>query len=153
MTPINLTLILQIYNYEKACLVVVPLCCYIISTAQTRNCNPDPNGPPWTLSTIEFPTSVNCDSLTIFYPDVTSLNTPLPESVHNENYIWWPFIINQGHFNSCGQVAEISYTFTYEINRKRNLNAGNLPTDYPNRNYNQHYTYNQVVIGDDESSP
>ena len=120
----------------------------VFSKGQTMNLNPDPNGEPWTVSTVEFGISSGSCEPQVFTPNQASLNKPLPASVHNESHIWWPFIINQGAFNSCNQVAEIFYTFTYEINRSRNLNAGDSINDeYAINRYDHHYTYNQNVSG------
>lgn len=121
----------------------------LLCSGQTINLNPDPNGEPWPVSTEEITvTSGNCQNPLVFQPTPASLNKPLPVAVHNEESIWWPFIINQNPYNSCVQVAEIFYTFTYEINRKRNLNAGDEPEDnFKSNRYNQHYTYNQTATG------
>lgn len=99
-----------------------------------------------------FGISTNICEPTEFTPTEISLNTELPERVINDEHIWWPVIINQGTYNSCVQCAEIAYTFTYEINRKRNLDAGDFEDEYPDRRYSQHYTYNQEVKGDDGGS-
>ena len=94
----------------------------ITSFGQIINLNPDPNGEPWPASLNDISiTSGYCENPPVFQPTPGSLNKPLPVAVHNENSIWWPFIIHQGPYNSCVQVAEIFYTYTYEINRKRNL--------------------------------
>ncbi len=126
-----------------------------IGFGQIINLNPDPNGELWAASAVDIiVTTGNCENPPVFQPTQASLNKPLPVAVHNENRIWWPYIINQGQFNSCVQVAEIFYTFTYEINRKRNLFAGDNENEneYKSRQYNQHYTYNQSVTGNDQGS-
>ena len=120
---------------------------------QTRNCNPDPSGKPWTVSTVDIGVDDFC-TRTEFIPTDISLQTPLAESVHNEDEIWWPFIINQYAYNSCTQVAEVFYTYTYEVNRKLNTDAGDgitVPV-FSDRNFNQHYTYNQALASDNGSA-
>ena len=132
--------------------ILLSLFYFSVSHSQTVNINPDPNGPPWTVSTVPFGTSTGICAPIEFIPNENSLNTDLPERVINDSRIWWPFIINQGIYNSCVQCAEIAYTYTYEVNRKRNLDAGDDFIDYPDRIYSQHYTYNQAVKGSNNGS-
>lgn len=47
----------------------------------------------------------------------------LPDSVSNNWRIYFPPIYNQQQTGCCVQAAEIGYTFTYEINRLRNVAA------------------------------
>jgi hypothetical protein len=69
-----------------------------------------------------------------------SAATELPDEVYNDAQIYFPPIFNQSGA-SCVQAAEIGYCFTYEINRVRNLQAGNW-TDNKENCYHHLYTYN-----------
>lgn len=75
------------------------------------------------------------------------LSSELPESVDNSQKIFMPPVYDQGIIaQSCVQVAEIWYTFTYEINRARNLAAGDGVNNLDNL-YHPHYTYNFLNDG------
>lgn len=50
-----------------------------------------------------------------------SAATPLPDSIHNNWRIYFPPIYNQTGTACCTQASEIGHTFTYEMNRLRNV--------------------------------
>jgi tetratricopeptide (TPR) repeat protein len=60
----------------------------------------------------------------------------LPDGVDNSKQDWFRGIFNQMD-GCCGQAAGVGYTFTYEVNRIRGLEA-NVPT----HQYPTHFTYN-----------
>ena len=60
----------------------------------------------------------------------------LPDGVDNSKHDWFRGIFNQTD-GCCGQAAGVGYTFTYEVNRIRGLEA-NVPT----HQYPTHFTYN-----------
>lgn len=66
---------------------------------------------------------------------------PLPLSVDNSTQIYWRGIYQQAGC-SCGQASSEGYVYTYEINRKRNLDAGLDANRYP-----YSFTYNFLNIG------
>ena len=63
-------------------------------------------------------------------------NQPLPECVDNSQQPFFRPILNQTGVE-CSQVMGIAYTFTYEINRLRNL-----PSDIPENQYPTHFAFN-----------
>ncbi|MCF7919310.1 MAG: T9SS type A sorting domain-containing protein [Candidatus Cloacimonetes bacterium] len=65
----------------------------------------------------------------------------LPLSLDNSQQIWFRPVFNQDG-GSCGQASGIGYTFTYEIDRLRNLAANTEATQYPD-----HYTWNYLNGG------
>lgn len=64
-------------------------------------------------------------------------NPPTLPDVHDNSI--WPFLpptfLQNGY--SCGQASTVGYTFTYEINRARNI-----PADQPENQYPPDYTWN-----------
>ncbi len=79
-----------------------------------------------------------------------SASTPLPSQVHNEVREYFPQILEQrDNEESCVQIAEISYVFTYEMNRLREVAAGDWgPQQYNMENlYHYLYTYNFLNDG------
>ncbi|MDR0969655.1 MAG: hypothetical protein LBM67_03875 [Lentimicrobiaceae bacterium] len=50
-----------------------------------------------------------------------SAASPLPDSAHNNWRIYFPPIYDQQRTGSCAQASTIGYTFTYEMNRLRNV--------------------------------
>lgn len=62
------------------------------------------------------------DSLPILILSPVSDGISLPTTVDNSEFIYFPnFIYDQDSTGSCASVASVYYTFTYEINRLRNL--------------------------------
>jgi PKD repeat protein len=61
----------------------------------------------------------------------------LPSSLNNAELPYFRPIFSQGSYPSCGQASGVSYNFTYEINRARNL-----PADVPENQYPTHYHWN-----------
>jgi len=68
-------------------------------------------------------------------------HTPLPSSVDNSTQPYWRGIFWQAGC-SCGQASSEGYVYTYEINRKRNLDATLDENRYP-----YSFTYNFLNIG------
>jgi hypothetical protein len=77
-------------------LSLLALCTTLNAQAQIINMNPDPDGEPWLASLNDISiTSGYCENPPVFQPTPGSLNKPLPVAVHNESYIWSPYIIHQ----------------------------------------------------------
>ncbi|MCK9255508.1 MAG: T9SS type A sorting domain-containing protein [Bacteroidales bacterium] len=57
-------------------------------------------------------------------------NKSIPIEVDNSLKIYYPGMFHQNGL-SCGQVACVGFGFTYEINRKRNLNGSLIQNKYP----------------------
>jgi hypothetical protein len=74
-----------------------------------------------------------------------SANRTLPYKVYNDELMYFPPIFNQVG-SSCVHAAEIGYNFTYEINRARNVAAGNWDSNKENC-YHHLFTYNFVNNG------
>jgi len=64
-----------------------------------------------------------------------------------------PPVFNQGGSSACVQVAEIWYSFAYEINRLRNADAGDVigDEDYWSNQYYPFYTYNFLNNGNGQN--
>jgi hypothetical protein len=113
--------------------------------AQIINMNPNPNGDPWISGSAVAPSPAAWDDAVEFTPSAASLATQLPTYVYNEDQLWFPSIFNQYYNACCVQVAEIWYTFAYEINRKRGVAASDLPLK--TNLYHPLYTYNFLNSG------
>ncbi len=70
-------------------------------------------------------------------------STPLPNSIDNSDLMFLPPVFDQWG-SSCSPSSGIGYTYTYEINRLRNLNTGN---NFPENWYSPLYTFNFVNVG------
>ena len=83
---------------------------------------------------------VEAELATIPFLSLSTASTQLalPIGVDNSKKPWFRGIFTQVD-GCCGQAAGIGYTFTYEVNRVRNLNANNSHNQYPT-----HFTYNYV---------
>jgi parallel beta-helix repeat protein len=123
---------------------LLTFCITLQSQAQIINMNPDPLGEPWWSGGAVAPPPGTVSDAYEFIPSAASLATPLPSSAYNHNHVWFPYIYYQDG-NSCVQVAEIFYTFAYEINRKRNVVASNPPNK--TNLYHSLYTYNFLNQG------
>ena len=128
--------------------LILVLVLIIVSTEAQTNINPDPNGDPWWAGgAIPLPPEEAA-----LIPELTlspeSLLSPLPSAVNNSDYPYFPDILNQDG-QSCIQVAEVSYMFTYEMNRVRGVEAGDWnPQQYNMENlYHYLYTYNFLNDG------
>lgn len=114
--------------------------------AQLVNVNPDPNGDPWIVNDASLPSQEALAKVTPISLSAISLITPLDIAVDNSQLDYFPAIFDQGLSGACVQVAEIGYTFTYEINRSRNTVAGDWENDLTNI-YHPFYTYNFLNNG------
>lgn len=108
--------------------------------AQIINMNPNPNGDPWISGSAVAPSPGAWSDAIEYTPSAASLATQLPTYIYNEDQIWFPSIFNQYYNACCVQVAEVWYTFAYEINRKRGVAASDLPLK--TNLYHPLYTYN-----------
>ena len=114
--------------------------------AQTWNTNPDPNGDIWLTGDVPPRTQDYYDRMESI-PDLIlwegAANYSLPPEVDNaEDTYWFPEIDAQGQYGYCAQAAGIYYTFTYEINRLRNIVTS------ANNTYEPYFTWNALNLGD-----
>ena len=109
------------------------------------NMNPDPNGEPWWSGDAVLPSAAEIAMIPELEITAESVNTPLPYKVYNDELIFFPPIFFQ-EGSSCVHAAEIGYNFTYEINRARNVAAGNWDSNKENC-YHHLFTYNFVNNG------
>jgi hypothetical protein len=70
----------------------------------------------------------------------------LPVTVDNSQHPWFRPIFDQVALE-CGQASAVSYTFTYEINRLRDL-----PANVPENQYPSHFVYNWSGNGNGQAS-
>lgn len=126
---------------------VLALCISLSAQAQIINMNPDPEGNPWLSGDAVTPPPEVWNDAVEFIPTAASLASQLPSSVYNDQNIWFPYIFDQEDNACCVHVAELFYTFTYELNRKRNKEAGDGINDLTNL-YHPLYTYNFLNEGD-----
>jgi len=132
---------------KKLYLLVLVLLLLTTNSFSQININPDPNGAPWITGGCLAETSEISQESLLMIPDSLSLTTPLPWDVHNELEIWFPPIFYQ-EGGSCVQASEVGYIFTYEINRIRNVEAGDWVTN-KNDCYHHLYTFNYLNGGQD----
>lgn len=83
--------------------------------AQIVNVNPDPNGEPWWVGDLIFPSPEIIESVGFMQLTYESSQTMLPDVVDNAALDYMPPVFDQDGA-SCQQAAEIGYSFTYEIN-------------------------------------
>ncbi len=126
----------------KKYFLLVCVCMSLYTQGQVVNVNPDPNGPPWWAGGVRELTPEDYDKLEAMSElqlTEASENTPLPIMVDNTTQKFMrPAFDQEG--GSCGQAAGIGYTFTYEINRVRDLPANN--NSLTENHYPTHYTWN-----------
>ena len=131
-------------------IILIILAFFVIQTkAQIENMNPDPEGDPWITGGVKEPSSQDLSEINAIprlQLTTASENTTLPSTVDNSTLDYWPGIDNQGYFPSCAQFAGIYYTFTYEINRVRNIATTSENT------YHHHYTWNFLNNGTNNGS-
>ena len=115
--------------------------------AQVNNLNPDSNGDPWISGDATLLSPEKEALVPSMVLSQASILTQLPPSADNSQYIFMPPIFNQGQSYACVQVAETWYSFTWELNRLRNVAAGNGNNNKANL-YHPFYTYNFLNQGD-----
>ena len=120
-------------NLIKTLILCVAVCLMGKANAQLINCNPDPNGEPWWAGDLPEVTSEIQAELDAIPPLVISSKssaTILPSQVDNSQRPWFRPVFSQNG-GCCGQASSVGYTFTYEVNRVRNV-SGSLPENqYP----------------------
>jgi len=110
-----------------------------VSFGQVVNINPDPNGDPWIVGdAITSPDNTS----PLMQLSAKSANTILPNAVDNASRKYMPPVFHQRATGSCVQVAELWYTFSYEINRLRDLS-----TDTSINQYHPFFSYNFLNRG------
>lgn len=125
----------------KALILLILLMSYsLIGKCQLINCNPDSTGSPWYAGGLSIATpSVQdqIDSISEFTLSSYCDSVELDYMVDNSTNLFMPEIIYQGLQGICAQAALISYMFTYEINRSRNISSTHSSNKYhPSFNYN-----------------
>ncbi|HLO91612.1 MAG TPA: right-handed parallel beta-helix repeat-containing protein [Lentimicrobium sp.] len=125
--------------------------CAVIQVYGQRNVNPDPNGDPWWTGDGLEPLEELTTAAEIQLSS-QSYATLLPNFVYNDALPYFPNIYNQDGA-SCVHAAEVNYTYTYEVNRKRNLTAGDYFPETANKEnlYNGMYSYNFYNGGSGEN--
>lgn len=103
------------------------------------NLNPDKNGEPWIAGGLRVLTAADyayLNSLPAFVvPEEFRIRT-LPSSVDNSTKPYFRPIFNQDG-GSCGQASGVGYTFTYEQDYIRGIQANTPENQYPT-----HFTWN-----------
>jgi hypothetical protein len=98
-------------------------------------------GQPPVLSEEELMSLLSMPPLPV--PDLyKGPNAPeLPYSLNNSQHSFFRPVFNQAGY-SCGQATMVSYNFTYEVNRLRNLQA-----NIPDNQYPTHFAWNWINGG------
>ena len=111
----------------------------LMANAQLVNCNPNPNGEPWwagDLPEITPEIQAELDAIPTLTISSRSESTVLPNVVDNSQKPWFrPVFLQDG--GCCGQASGVGYTFTYEVNRARNVSGNIAENQYPT-----HFTWN-----------
>lgn len=111
--------------------------------AELINVNPDPNGEKWIAGGFKAPAYFERNKLDFIDP--ASVKTKvLPSRVDNSLHKYFRPVFNQVG-GSCSQAAGVGYTFTYEMDRLRDLDASEIENQYPT-----HFTYNFLNEGSGE---
>lgn len=114
----------------------------ILSTVEAQNTNTESGQSADTIcfSGLEVSpkTEAELASIPLLNISPASRATVLPDGVDNSKQIWFRGIFSQKD-GCCGQAAGVGYTFTYEVNRMRGLEA-----NVPSHQYPTHFTYNYL---------
>jgi len=119
-----------------------------LNAQKLRNVNPDPNGEPWMVGGLRIPSKAELAKIPVVELSHTDLQRnvkTLPATLDNSTQPFFRPVFTQSD-GSCAQSSGIAYTFTYEMNRKRNTSASNSQNQYPS-----HYTYNFLNDGDGDN--
>ncbi|MGD9707382.1 MAG: FlgD immunoglobulin-like domain containing protein [Candidatus Delongbacteria bacterium] len=107
------------------------------------NVNPDTKGELWIAGGLRIPDNFNRNSLD-FIQNSNSKQKELPSKIDNSVHKYFRPVFNQVG-GSCSQAAGVGYTFTYEMDRLRDLDASTTDNQYPT-----HFTYNFLNEGSGE---
>ena len=123
----------------KSLLVLLLILFIVPLIAQDTVSGQGQNRPAWIGGLIATP-EIEAELTAIPFLELSTASTKLvlPTGVDNSKKPWFRGIFTQVD-GCCGQAAGVGYTFTYEVNRVRNLNANNSQNRYPT-----HFTYNYV---------
>jgi hypothetical protein len=113
-------------------------------SAELLNVNPDPKGEQWMAGGFRAPANFDRSKLD-FMAQSAEKDKELPARVDNSLHKYFRPIFNQVG-GSCSQAAGVGYTYTYEINRLRDLTANVTDNQYPT-----HFTYNFLNDGSGEN--
>lgn len=111
--------------------------------AELINVNPDAKGEQWIAGGFKAPGNFDRSELN-FIKNVHPKTKVLPSRADNSLHKYFRPVFNQVG-GSCSQAAGVGYTFTYEINRLRDLDSGVMENQYPT-----HFTYNFLNEGSGE---
>ncbi len=114
-----------------------------VSYAGLINVNPDPEGEQWIAGGLKIPENIKRSDIVFIKPGLEK-SKELPSRVDNSLHKYFRPVFNQVG-GSCSQAAGVGYTFTYEMNRLRDL-----PSDTPDTQYPTHFTYNFLNEGSGE---
>ncbi len=121
--------------------------------SQIININPDTTDIPW-IAGDAYATPPEIQAL-IPNMELTSQSaaTIINYKADNSKYKYMPPVFHQGGAALCVQVAEIWYTFGYELNRLNNDSAGQKVGDtcYMDNQYHPNFTYNFLNYGTADS--
>jgi hypothetical protein len=115
----------------------------ILAYAQLINVNPDPKGEEWIAGGFKVPAGFDRNKINFIDPAIVKTKV-LPSRVDNSLHKFFRPVFNQTG-GSCSQAAGIGYTFTYEMDRLRDLDASLIENQYPT-----HFTYNFLNEGSGE---
>ena len=139
----------------KRCLLLLTLLVFIKTNLFTQiiNINPDTTDIPWITGDVIFLSAAEDSLIERMELTPESDTTELPFFVDNAQQIYMPPVFHQEYSYGCVQVSEVWYTFTYEINRVRNLSAGNEYGDeFIGNQYHPWFTYNYMHDGRGEKA-
>ena len=128
---------------SKKSLLILVLNLLLITSLKSQliNMNPDHDGDPWWAGGLPEVTpeiQKKLDAIPELKLSAQSAAKDLPAVIDNSTEIFFRPIFSQSG-GSCGQASGVGYTYTYEINRLRNLPAD---TAHPENQYPTHYTWN-----------
>ncbi|MBI9034152.1 MAG: T9SS type A sorting domain-containing protein [Bacteroidales bacterium] len=104
-----------------------------------QNVNPDPNAEAWIAGGLRPLTEHDIqmiENTPKLVRSEASQRMLIPTRVDNTEQMFFPPVFNQ-EGGSCGQASGVGYTFSYEINRIRNLSGDEIQNQYPS-----HFTWN-----------
>ncbi len=111
--------------------------------AELINVNPDTSGEKWLAGGFRAPENFSRSELN-FISDTSIKGKELPSRVDNSLHKYFRPVFNQVG-GSCSQAAGVGYTFTYEINRLRDIASDTEDNQYPT-----HFTYDFLNEGSGE---
>ncbi len=131
-------------NNNKIILLLIILFTVNFVFSQTININPNKSGDDWLVGGLRIPSNEEIKKIPEKKYQNIEKSLTLPDRLDNSELKYFSGIIKQTN-GSCAQASGVSYTFTYEINRLRNIAGDTSVNRYPS-----HYTYNFLNFGNEE---